>query len=119
MCYVQAQYLFIYDSLLHAYLHGVTEVKASQLRDHVASLATPLSEQSSMTQLDKEFDLVMSAKLNPDSHTLTATEDDNVTKNRSQHSLPCECIGWVDVGGGGLPGECIEGGRGTACLVSV
>lgn len=84
--------MFIYDSLLHAYIHGITEVKVSQLKDHVASLTTPLSEASSQSRLDKEFDHVMSVKFAPDHLFTAATETESQAKNRSQNSLPCTCI---------------------------
>lgn len=85
---LQAQYLFIYDSLLHAYIHGITEIKAAQLRDHVTSLATPISEGSEKSRLDKEFDHVMSIQLPPDHLFTIAMETDNQPKNRNQNHLP-------------------------------
>lgn len=50
----QPQYIFIYKTILHAYLYGQTELKYEDLQDHIEKLqqAFPNSEDS---HLDKEF----------------------------------------------------------------
>ena len=45
--------MFIYDSLLHYYLFGHTEVKAEALKEYVAGLNTPA--ENGDTPLDLEF----------------------------------------------------------------
>lgn len=89
---MKAQYLFIYDALHHAYIHGPTEVKSSQLKEHMDLLTTPIAKDSDSirSRLDKEFDHVMSIQL-PEDHSFDcANELANLPKNRNQNSLPCE-----------------------------
>ena len=86
--------MFIYDSLLHAHTHGISEVHINKLSDHVTSMATPISEDSDTpSQLDKEFELVMNVKLLPDQLFTAATDDSNRFKNRDEENLPCESTG--------------------------
>ena len=55
---LQAQYLFIYDALLHSYLYGITNVIEAELSDHIKALSEPLSEETpDATRLDKEFEV--------------------------------------------------------------
>ena len=90
---MQSQYLFIYDALLHAYIHGTTDVPDDKLKDHVTSLENSLSENSiETTRLDKEFKYVMSVRLPSDHLYSVAMETENETKNRSVNNLPCTYV---------------------------
>ena len=99
----QAQYLFVYDALLHAYIHGCTEVTASLLGTHLASLDKPVSDGSEETVLDQEFKHVISMRFPSDHFFSVAMEDCNAAKNRSIENLPCKFVkGKRERGGRGM-----------------
>jgi hypothetical protein len=86
----KAQYLFVYDALLHAFIHGCTEIRASLLGTHLSSLDKPVSsgESEVTTVLEQEFKHVLSMRF-PADHFSVAMEECNAAKNRSIENLPC------------------------------
>ena len=91
----QAQYLFVYDALLHAFIHGCTEIRASLLGTHLASLDKPVSSGGSeVTVLEQEFKHVLSLRFPADHFFSVAMEECNAAKNRSIENLPCRLTAW-------------------------
>ena len=91
----QAQYLFVYDALLHAFIHGCTEIRASLLGTHLASLDKPASSgRSEVTILEQEFKHVLSMRFPADHFFSVAMEECNAAKNRSIENLPCRWMVW-------------------------
>ncbi len=60
---LQAQYLFIYDSLLHYHLFGGMEIGVESLGEYVGTMDTPTQDGS--TPLDKEFSVRIDCVLTP------------------------------------------------------
>jgi len=87
---LQAQYLFIYNSLLRVHTHGRTDVRQKDLKDHIEKLATPISDDSDKTLLDKEFSQVTNINIPVDSFFTVATEYYNESKNRNMDNIPCK-----------------------------
>ena len=87
----QAQYLFVYDALLHAFIHGCTEIRASLLGTHLSSLDKPASSGGSgvTTVLEQEFKHVLLMRFPADHFFSVAMEECNAAKNRSIENLPC------------------------------
>ena len=80
--------MFVYDALLHAYIYGCTEVRASLLGTHLASLDKPAFKGTEMTHLDQELKHITSMRFPSDHFFSVAMEECNAAKNRSIQNLP-------------------------------
>ena len=85
----EEQYVFLHDALVEALSCGITEVKVSDVSEHVARLQAPVSEVDTRQLLEKQFDLVCSFAPS-DYDQSAARRPCNLAKNRDPLLVPIE-----------------------------
>ena len=85
----EEQYVFLHDALVEALSCGVTEVKLTEVGEHVARLQAAVSEVDTRQLVEKQFDLVCSFAPS-DYDQAAARRPCNLEKNRDPHLVPIE-----------------------------